>query len=94
MADLNAAETTPRGVRMPDDEWTWLGEYATDHHTDRAGVIRRLVILLHLATLDRADAIARGRKNPPVYDVLDVMTVRDFVGERRNANLRNQGGGE
>lgn len=92
MADTNAATTTARGVRVADDDWTWLGEYAADHDTDRAGVVRRLIILLHLATLDRADAIARGRKNLPVYDVLDVMTVRDYVGEKRNANLRNQGG--
>lgn len=76
MAKANAPEhpptTTVRGVRITDDDWEWLGEWAVGAGLDRASVLRRLITLL------RHDFIVQTA----------VPQVTDHIAGRRNANLR------
>ncbi len=79
------AERTPaRSLVVPDEDWTWLETFAAAHGTDRGSVVRRLVTVL------RHDVDTRQRSMRRLD--LRVMDTPDPVGDRRNAQLRNQRG--
>lgn len=79
MADPST-HTKARPVKITDEDWAWLGQYAEDNGTDRASIIRRLVTLL------RGDAAElHTRRSWRLHS--RVLSIPDPVGDRRNANL-------
>lgn len=85
MADNDAPTTTARGVRVPDDDWAWLGQFAADKGTDRASILRRLITVLRL------DASPRSPKGNLHHRV---VATPDPIGQRRHDNLRRTPGSD
>lgn len=76
MADSSAPTTAQRSIRIPDDDWYWLAQWAAANGMERGSVIRRLLTVLRTGSTPTL----RGK----------VLAVDDPIPAKRQANLLHQ----